>query len=132
MSFAFARSRYRQADTIVQETATKPYDVVLATLRELSRALGVLAAAQESARPLPVDHINRALTAIYILQTSLDFEQGGDIAGDLFQLYEFARFHLLKAWRGEADARIPEAASAISEILDAWKQIGPQLERTTE
>lgn len=132
MSFAFARSRYRQADTIVQETATKPYDVVFVTLKELSRALGVLAAAQESARPLPADHVNRGLTAIYILQTSLDFEQGGEIAGDLFQLYEFARFHLLKAWRGEADARIPEAASAIAEILEAWKQIGPQLETAAE
>ena len=78
MSFAFARSRYRQADTIFQETATKPYDVVFVTLKELSRALGVLAAAQDSARPLPADHVNRALTAIYILQSSLDFELGGD------------------------------------------------------
>lgn len=61
MSFAFARSRYRQADTIFQETATKPYDVVFVTLKELSRALSVLAAAQDSARPLPAEHVNRAL-----------------------------------------------------------------------
>ena len=132
MSFAFARSRYRQADTIVQETATKPYDVVFVTLKELSRALGVLAAAQDSARTLPADHVNRALTAIYILQSSLDFEQGGEIAGDLFQLYEFARFHVLKAWRNEADARLREAADAMAEILEAWKEIGPQLEMARE
>lgn len=132
MSFAFARSRYRQADTIFQETATKPYDVVFVTLKELSRALGVLAAAQDSARPLPAAHVNRALTAIYILQSSLDFELGGEIAGDLFQLYEFARFHVLKAWRDESDARLREAADAMAEILEAWKGIGPQLEMAAE
>lgn len=132
MSFAFARSRYRQADTIFQETATKPYDVVFVTLKELSRSLGVLAAAQDSGRTLPADHVNRALTAIYILQSSLDFELGGEIAGDLFQLYEFARFHVLKAWRDEKDARLQEAADAMVEILDAWKQIGPQLETASE
>ena len=129
MSFAFARSRYRQADTIVQETATNPYDVVFVTLKEVSRALGVLAAAQDNGRPLPADHVNRALTAIYILQSSLDFEQGGEIANDLFQLYEFARFHALKAWRGESDARLREAAEAMAGILDAWKQIRPQPEK---
>lgn len=132
MSFAFARSRYRQADTIFQETATKPYDVVFVTLKELSRALGVLAASQDSARPLPADHVNRSLTAIYILQSSLDFELGGEIAGDLFQLYEFARFHVLKAWRDEPDARLREAADAMAEILEAWKEIGPQLDTAPE
>ena len=132
MSFAFARSRYRQADAIVQETATKPYDVVFMTLKELSRALNVLAAAQASDRLLPSDHVNRALTAIYILQSSLDFEQGGEIAGDLFQLYEFARYHVLKAWRAEPDARLQEAADAMGDILDAWKLIGHQVEGTIE
>lgn len=132
MSFAFARSRYRQADTIVQETATKPYDVVFVTLKELSRALNVLAMAKEDNRTLPADHVNRALTAIYILQSSLDFELGGEIAGDLFQLYEFARFHVLKAWRSEEDARLREAADAMTEILGAWKEIAPHPEIGTE
>lgn len=130
MSFAVARSRYRQADTIFQENAATPYDVVFVTLRELSRALGVLAAANEQARPLPAEHVNRALTAIYILQSSLDFELGGEIAQDLFQLYEFARFHVLKAWRSEPDPRLAEAADAMAEILAAWKEIGGQPETT--
>ncbi|MBC7180893.1 MAG: flagellar protein FliS [Roseovarius sp.] len=127
MSFAFARSRYRQAETLVQEAATDPYDIVFVTLRELNRSLGVLARTQEDARPLPSDHVNRVLTAIYILQSSLDFEAGGDLAGDLFQLYEFARFHVLKAMRGEEGARLSEAAAAMGDILDAWQQIGSQV-----
>ena len=127
MSFAFARSRYRQAETLVQEAATDPYDIVFVTLRELNRSLGVLARTQQEARPLPADHVHRVLTAIYILQSSLDFEAGGDLAGDLFQLYEFARVHVLKAMRGEEGARLAEAAAAMGDILDAWQQIGSQV-----
>ena len=36
-------------------------------------------------------HFARSLTIIYGLQSSLDFEKGGPIAENLFQLYEFAR-----------------------------------------
>lgn len=127
MSFAFARSRYRQADKIAPEGATEPYDVVFVTLKELGRSLGVLAAAQAHGRPMPSEHVNRALTAIYILQASLDFELGGEIATDLFQLYEFARFHVIEAWRGAPGARLAEAAGALGDILQAWEAIGSQV-----
>lgn len=127
MSFALARNHYRRADTVAPDGPKEPYDVVFITLRELTRSLAVLAAAQEQARSFPSDHLNRSLTAIYILQSSLDFEQGGEVANDLFQLYEFARFHVLKALQADAEARLKEAASAISEILAAWEAIGAQV-----
>jgi flagellar secretion chaperone FliS len=123
MSIAHARAAYRQTE-VASPAATSPYDIVFQTLKELARALNVLAEAHARSAPLPSDHMNRGLTAIYILQSSLDFEQGGEIAEDLFGLYEFARFHLLRAWRSEPDPRLREAADAISEILSAWQEIG--------
>lgn len=122
-----AQARYRQADSIAQDGDKHPHEVVFVTLKELTRSLSVLAAAQEHDRPFPSDHVNRALTALYILQSSLDFEAGGEIAGDLFQLYEFARYHVLKAWRGEEGARLAEASIAIGDILGAWQEIGAQV-----
>jgi len=124
---SFARARYRQAESFAQDGVNHPHDVVFVTLKELTRSLSVLAAARDQDRALPADHVNRALTALYILQSSLDFEAGGEIAGDLFQLYEFARFHVLKAWRGEDGARLAEAALAIGDILQAWQEIGAQV-----
>ncbi len=123
MTFALALNRYRATEAIALERTEQPYEVVLVTLKELGRALEVLAVSQESGRPYQAEHLNRALTAIYILQTSLDFEEGGDLALDLFQLYEFSRFHVIKAWKNEDDARLRDASDAMAQILAGWREI---------
>ena len=123
MTFALALNRYRATKAIATESAEQPYEVVLATLKELGRSLEVLASSQDTDRPFPAEHLNRALTAIYILQSSLDFESGGELATDLFQLYEFARFHVLKAWKNEPDARLRDAADAMAQILAGWRDM---------
>jgi len=122
-----ARNLYRQTAQQAPTPGQDPYEIVAITLRELVRALGVLSAAQENGRPYPAQPLNRALTAVYVLQSSLDFEAGGSIAEDLFQLYEFTRFHTLKAWRGESEARLKEAEAVMRDILEAWEAIGPEV-----
>lgn len=124
MTIALARSRYRQAEAVGQPRIEDPHAVIAVTLAELTRALDVLAAAISAGRPLPSEPSTRALTAIYILQSSLDFEKGGDIAMSLFELYEYARLQVLKAGRGEAQ-ELDAARAAIADILSAWRQIAP-------
>lgn len=124
MTIALARSRYRQAEAIGLPRVDDPHAVIAVTLGELCRALEVLAVAGAAGRPLPSEPSTRALTAIYILQSSLDFEKGGDIAIGLFELYEYARLQILKSGRGEPHD-LAAAQTAITEILSAWRQIGP-------
>ena len=59
----------------------------------------------------------------HVLQSSLDFEQGGEIADNLFRLYEFARQQLLSSFRNNAPERLDAAISSLTEIRDAWHQI---------
>ena len=74
-------------------------------------------------------HFARALTIIYALQSSLDYEKGESIATNLFQLYEFARQQLLSdLTKGKADGT-PKAIDALQEIRDAWETIGPQVKK---
>ena len=40
----------------------------------------------------------RSLSSIYALQTSLNFEKGGKIAINLFQLYEYCRAQIIQAF----------------------------------
>ena len=63
---------------------------------------------------------SKALSIIYTLQTSLDLEKGGQVAGDLFRLYEFARIHIIKDMRQGLINRSFDALNSIKEIYHTW------------
>lgn len=128
MNAAFARTSYRKTETALVPEVNSPHQIISATLRELDRSLGILVTAQQAGRTLPADHLNKVFTAIYILQSSLDFEQGGEVAVSLFQVYEYCRVQALKAFRKEDGAQLSESREAIDGILSAWNQIGPEVE----
>lgn len=63
---------------------------------------------------------SKSLSIIYTLQTSLDLENGGAVAGDLFRLYEFARIHIIKDMRKGLIERSADALSSLKEIYETW------------
>jgi len=63
---------------------------------------------------------SKALSIIYTLQTSLDLEKGGQVAGDLFRLYEFTRIHIIKDMRQGLINRSFDALNSIKEIYQTW------------
>jgi len=123
MTFLDARSQYRRTDTGEALSVESPHGIILVTLRELERSLRVLAAAEPD-RTYPTQHINRAFTAIYILQSSLDFEKGGEISHNLFRVYEYCRLHVAAAFRREASPQLGDCADHIGSLLSAWEQMG--------
>ncbi len=62
----------------------------------------------------------KCLTTIYSLQTSLDFENGGKIATNLFQLYEFCRLQVIDAFRNNKNDGLKKSYDALSQIVKAW------------
>jgi flagellar protein FliS len=72
-------------------------------------------------------HFSRSLTTIYSLQSSLDFEKGGEIAENLFQTYEFARQMVIGSIK-DMDSKGPKrAVSLLADIREAWAQMGEKL-----
>lgn len=65
--------------------------------------------------------LSKSLRIIYALQTSLNFEEGGEIAENLFRLYEYARQQLLGSAKSEDPDGIKAAINSLSEIRDAWR-----------
>ena len=63
---------------------------------------------------------SKSLSIIYTLQTSLDLEKGGAVAGDLFRLYEFTRIHIIKDMRKGIVERSEEALNSLKEIYETW------------
>ena len=65
-----------------------------------------------------------ALTRIYLLQKCLDFNAGGELAKNLFRVYEHVRQEIIKASNGAADTKNLENAIAyITLIYDGWSEI---------
>ena len=124
MHSSLALARYRKVAQPQPSEIEDPHAVIEVTLRELTRSAQVLLAAEAAGTRGPDSHLNRALTAIYILQSSLDFEQGADIAEDLFKLYEFTRLQILLHWRGEGGGDLETAVRALEDIHGAWVAIG--------
>ena len=123
MTFLDARAQYRRAEAGEALAVESPHGIILVTLRELERSLKVLAAAEPDLT-YPTQHINRAFTAIYILQSSLDFEKGGEISTNLFSVYEYCRLRVAEAFRREHSPKLGECAEHIGGLLGAWQEMG--------
>jgi flagellar protein FliS len=66
---------------------------------------------------------SKALTIIYTLQSSIDYEKDLNIAKNLFQIYEFTRLTLISEFKSCHVEKSLLAASALQEIRDTWRQI---------
>jgi len=91
-------------------------------LDTLLHNLKVLAEKPERGTELFNKVSSKCLTAIYILQSSLDFEKGNQIAENLFKLYEYVKFQVIANSRKDA-ADIDNAVVVISEIRETWNAI---------
>ena len=78
---------------------------------------------------LRTKHFSRALTIIYSLQSSLDFEKGGEISNNLFKIYEYSRQQLISDLKNGEPKGITNAITIIKEIADAWNQIADEVNK---
>ena len=66
---------------------------------------------------------SRAISVIYMLQSSLDLDKGGQVAYDLFRLYEFLRLNLIKDLRNGTINKSLIALTSIIEIKNSWTKL---------
>ena len=66
---------------------------------------------------------SRALTILYSLQSSIDFEKDINIAKSLFQVYEYTRVSLIEEFKSCKVDKSINALTALVEIRDSWKSI---------
>ena len=66
---------------------------------------------------------SRALTIIYSLQSSIDFEKDLGVANSLFQIYEYTRVALIEEFKSCKVGKSQSALTALIEIRDSWKLI---------
>ncbi len=67
-------------------------------------------------------YLVRADRIVKELIASLDMEKGGEVASNLFRLYEFVLWKILLAERERKTHHIDEAMHIIEELRNAWKE----------
>ena len=101
-----------------------PHTLICVLYDELCRSMNIFFVNLERANAdleLRGRALSKSLRIIYALQTSLNFEEGGEIAENLFRLYEYARQQLLGSAKSEDPDGIKAAINSLSEIRDAWR-----------
>ena len=102
-----------------------PHSLVKTLFDELLFALDAAVLAEnhgDSAKAS--DKQARAMSILHALESSLDFDRGGEIAVSLAQIYRTGRKLLLEGARAHDVAPVERAHAMIAEIADAWEQIG--------
>lgn len=125
MNLQFAREQYRRHS---QPDATVPDDahaIIALVMEELQGALQRLCIASENQAALPSDAMVKSMSALYILQSSLDMDSDTEIAVPLFQVYEYCRQQVMAAFRKEEGHTegLGKARDFIASLKEAWGQM---------
>jgi len=122
MSFSRARNHYISSNELVETDESKNARAILMALDQLIEALNKLAVAKKPEdREAPLEI---ALSRIYLLQKCLDFNLGGDLAKNLFRVYEYARQSILSQSSTSLDSgKIENAKLYITQIREGWSEV---------
>ena len=126
MNSNFAALHYKKTDKMNSEQLNDTNSMVLKCYEELCNSIKSF---QENIKPTPDNSkrksssFARALTIIYTLQSSIDFEKNLNVAKSLFQIYEYTRLALIKEFKACQTEESTIALAALIEIKDTWKKI---------
>ena len=120
---------YKNANRDAVVESEDPQALIMILLDELLRAMrsyANLVDKDNSSEARKSNHFTRSLTMLYGLQSCLNFDEGGEVAENLFRLYEYARVQLLNTSQtGQTDGT-QVAISSLTEIREAWSIMDPK------
>ncbi len=123
--FGAVRARYQNVDLASRVEGASPHGLVAILLDELMKSLEAMAAAcnrrDYSQRGTAQA---RALNMLNGLESSLDYEKGGEIAQSLASIYAEARRLTIAAGRDNDPEHVLRARTMVGEIASAWQAIG--------
>ena len=128
MAYTNAISSYRETRV---KTASQGQLIIMLyeeAVKHLDRALDLLGMNTGGKKnPGNIEKISKSIVKaqeiVTELTVSLDFEQGGEIAKNLFSLYTWFNKELLQANIHQDIARITSVRNQLSELKSAWSEI---------
>ena len=126
MNVAFARNEYANAKSNASSSKSENFEAVNLALRHLLDSMIALKVAESPEEREPL--FEKSLTSIYFLQKCLDFEAGGDLAKNLFRVYEFTRQAVLDfVLREKGSENMDKSIEYVTLIQEGWNGIEDSL-----
>ena len=122
MNLAFALNSYNKTKS---DSEHNKYDGYQAVKVALDRAIiGMHKLTEEIPSEEKERYFEQALSSIYFLQKCLDFEKGGELARNLFKVYEYCRVQILQDSTQEIYIHgLTNAIEFIKTISEGWNGI---------
>ena len=126
MNYNASMKQYINDEIATKTSSLNPHKIIEEVLKDLKKNMETLAYSidhEPVISSIKSNSFSKSLTAIYILQSSLNFEDGKDIAENLNNIYEFCKSGIMKGFMKRNSKLIYDAIPPIDEILDGWQQI---------
>ena len=122
MNIAFARNEYTNTKTNSLSSKEENFEAISFALDQLLNSMQGL---RETSDIEQKDScFEKSLTSIYFLQKCLDFEAGGELAKNLFRVYEFSRQAVLDfVLREKGSENMDKSIEYVTLIVDGWNGI---------
>ena len=116
-----AMTQYKSIELRTRVDAANPHELIDMLLQGARSHISVAQGAiQRGLVKEKGEHIGKAISIIEGLRSSLNREQGGDIADNLDKIYEYTQHILLRSNLENNADLLTEATKLLSAIHDAW------------
>nr|WP_288499633.1 flagellar export chaperone FliS [uncultured Pseudomonas sp.] len=110
-----------------------PYQAVNLLLDGAIERISLAILGQQQGNPgLRGEAVSGTISIIAVLQSSIDKELGGELAQNLDNLYDYINRRLVGVALDNTPRRLEEVQQLLTQIRDAWKAIGPEVESGSE
>ena len=126
MNFNASMKNYINDDIAAKTSSLSPHKIIEEVLKDLKKNMETLAYSLDHEpviSSIKSNSFSKSLTAIYILQSSLNFEEGEEIAENLYNIYEFCKDSIMKGFTKKDSKLVYDAIPPVEEILSGWRQI---------
>ena len=126
MNYNASMKQYINDEISAKTSSLNPHKIIEEVLIDLKKNMETLAYSLDHepvVSSIKSNSFSKSLTAIYILQSSLNFDEGKEIAENLYNIYEFCKDGIMRGFTKRDSKLVYDAIPPIDEILDGWKQI---------
>ena len=122
MNVAFARNEYKNTKSNSLGTKSENFEAVSVALNQLLESMRGLRETTDIEQK--DSFFEKSLTSVYFLQKCLDFEAGGELAKNLFRVYEFSRQAVLDfVLREKGSDNMDKSIEYVTLIQEGWNGI---------